>query len=182
MANPNYDTHGFGTFVDRTDVLILDVETTGFGNKAEVIQLGVIDTRGNIRMDCICIPEEPIWPMAQEVYKIDGERIKNEGRPFPEVYAEIRPILEGAEIVWARNMPFDRKMLQQSCERHGLSMPDLQWYCAMKEYASVRGSGNSHVKLETATDMEGVEVHTPAHSAVGDCQRVLGVMRACTGS
>ena len=24
MANPNYDTHGFGTFVDRTDVLILD--------------------------------------------------------------------------------------------------------------------------------------------------------------
>ncbi len=44
MANPNYDTHGFEAFVDRTDVLILDVETTGFGNKAEVIHrvLGVM--------------------------------------------------------------------------------------------------------------------------------------------
>ena len=182
MANPNYDTHGFEAFVDRTDILILDVETTGFDKEAEVIQIGVIDTRGNVRMDCICIPQGPISPWAQEVNKIDDERIKNEGRPFSEVYAELRPILERAEIVWAWNMPFDRNILQQSCERYGLSMPALDWRCAMREYANVRNLQKGKAELESAAKIEAVEVHTPAHSAVGDCERVLGVMLACTGS
>ena len=36
-------------WLDRPDVLIIDTETTGLGNKAEVIEVAVLDTTGAIR-------------------------------------------------------------------------------------------------------------------------------------
>lgn len=168
---------GFGTFVNRADVLIIDTETTGISERSEVLQVGIINTRGEMLLNRLCVPIGRISTKAREVRGIDRKRVKREGLPFPDVFAEMRPIFEGANVVFVWNMPFDRRLLNQSCARHGLSMPALRWRCAMREYASVRRRRSEYVKLAKAVRAEGVEVEAAAHSATGDCARVLGVMR-----
>lgn len=172
---------GFDKHVNREDVLIIDVETTGISDRSEVLQVGVINTRGNVLLDRLCVPQGRIPAAATKVHGIDRARVKREGMPFPDVFAELLPVLEGAATVWAWNMPFDRRLLRQSCERHGLSLPRLRWRCAMREYAEVRQLDTEYVKLTTAAQAEGVEVEAPAHTALGDCARVLGVMLGTAG-
>ncbi len=178
---PNDYVNGFKPFVNRADVLILDVETTGISERSEVIQIGVIDTQGKALMDRLCVPLGRISAESRKVHGIDRKRVKREGLSFPDAFAELLPILEGAAAVWAWNMPFDRRLLRQSCERNGLSLPRLHWRCAMREYAEVRGLDRKYVKLSLATDREGVEVDASAHNALGDCARVLGVMLGASG-
>jgi len=168
--------HGFAAFLDRTDVLIIDTETTGLSKESEVIQIGIIDTQGNILYESLCEPQGRL--LAQDIHGINQKRMSAEGRPFPEVYAEVQEILRGAAAVWAWNMPFDRRLLKQSCDRYGLTLPRLHWRCSMREYADVSKYASSRIRLETAVHKHNVQISAPAHSAVGDCLRVLEVMRA----
>ena len=168
--------NGFDIFLGRTDVLIIDTETTGFSRESEVVQIGVIDTQGNILLDALCKPQGAL--SAQEIHGITHQRMHAEGRPFPEAHSEFERLFSTAAVVWAWNMPFDRRLLKQSCERHGLTLPPLPWRCAMREYANVSRSSSPNVSLATAVHQHGVHVSVPAHSAVGDCLRVLEVMRA----
>ena len=43
--------------LNRTDVLVVDVETTGFGDRAEVLAVAVIDTTGRVLLDTVSMPQ-----------------------------------------------------------------------------------------------------------------------------
>ena len=45
----------WAALLDRTDVLILDTETTGLGGRAEVIEVAMIDTTGTVRFEALSI-------------------------------------------------------------------------------------------------------------------------------
>ena len=61
--------------LDREDVLILDTETTGRGERAEIIEIALIDTLGNERFLSLCRPENPIPITAMRIHKITDRMV-----------------------------------------------------------------------------------------------------------
>ena len=115
-------TPTWAPWLDRPDVLIVDTETTGLGNRAEVIEVAAIDTTGAIRYEAMSLPVGRISAGAARVHGLSRRKLKAGGaRPWPEVHAELAAVLSGAAVVFAWNAGFDRRLLSQTAERHGLN-------------------------------------------------------------
>ena len=160
--------------LDRRDVLILDTETTGFSKEPEVVEIGTIDTTGSERFHALSIPQEPISSQATQVHGLTRQILQKNGAcPWPELHEKLCSVLDEAEIVIAYNASFDKRLIQKTSERHGLSVPSVKWRCAMQDYASHWRK----CRLEQAVMREGCP-RTQKHRAVDDCQMTLAVMRA----
>ena len=73
--------------------------------------------------------------LAQKIHGIDRKRMDKEGIPFPEAFGRLAGLIRDAQYVFAWNAEFDRRLLRQTCKRHGLRLPSVVWRCAMQEYA-----------------------------------------------
>lgn len=51
---------------------------------------------------------------------------------FPEIWEDIRSMLDGARCMVAHNASFDRSVLRACCERYSLECPGLPFACTMK--------------------------------------------------
>jgi len=51
---------------------------------------------------------------------------------FSLVWRELRPLLDGAEVIAAHNAPFDRSVLAASCAMGGIAPPSIPFLCTMK--------------------------------------------------
>ena len=110
-----------------SDALILDTETTGLDGRAEVIEVAVVDTTGVLRFEALSLPVGRISRDASDVHGLTKRVLKEEGaRPWPEVWAELAPLLSGAAVVLGWNAEFDVRLLWQTNERHGLPDPDFR--------------------------------------------------------
>ena len=87
------------------------------------------------------------------------------------------PLLEGAAFEIAWNAEFDRGMLEQTSERHGLILPAVPWRCAMNAEADTRGNGASWITLIEAAERLSVPV-PDAHAALADARTTLACVRA----
>lgn len=102
---------------------------------------------------------------------------------WPEVYAQLVPLLEGRELV-AWNAGFDRRALEWSSALHGLTFPEETWHCAMSWGAQIWGEWSEYhgefrwVSLDEACWSEGVRVEGGRHRAAGDARRLNAVMNA----
>lgn len=166
-------------FLDRRDVLIVDTETTGLGDRAEIVEIAVIDTTGAIQFEALTTPQGRIPKEASDVHGLTRAKLKKEGaKPWPELHAQVTGILESARVVLAYNADFDSRMLSQTAGRHGLSAPSQPWpwYDLLEDYRTLRPAGRH--KLVSAIRREKVKVQGQSHRALYDCQCVLGVMRA----
>ena len=83
-------------------MLVVDVETTGFGRRAEVLAVAVIDTTGPVLLDTVSLPQGPMPSDASDVHGFTRARLRSMGaRPWPAVYAEVAALLRGAAMVIA---------------------------------------------------------------------------------
>lgn len=74
---------------------------------------------------------------ARAVHVITNEELAAAPR-WPEVYAQLVPLLEGHELVtW--NASFDRRVLRRSSSLYGLAFLHLTWHCAMDVDAQISG-------------------------------------------
>lgn len=105
-----------------------DLETTGTEPlEARIVTAAVVEVRGGevIRQRTwLADPGIRIPAQASAVHGISSERAASEGRPAPDVVAEIAQVLAG---YWARgvpvvvyNAPFDLTLLSAELRRHGL--------------------------------------------------------------
>ncbi|MFE3824569.1 3'-5' exonuclease [Streptomyces sp. NPDC059092] len=105
-----------------------DLETTGTEPlEARIVTAAVVEVRGGevIReRSWLADPGIRIPAQASAVHGISSERAASEGRPAPEVAAEVAEVLRG---YWARgvpvvayNAPFDLTLLAAELRRHGL--------------------------------------------------------------
>ena len=164
--------------LDRHDVLVIDVETTGLSARAEVLAVAAIDTTGRVLLDTVSLPQGPIPRDASDVHGLTRVRLRAMGaRAWPEVHGELSPLLEGAALVIAWNAEFDRGMLEQTSERHGLIFPAVPWRCAMNAEANMRGNGTSWITLIEAAERLSVPV-PDAHAALADARTTLACVRA----
>ena len=165
----------WANLLDREDVLIVTTETTEVGESAEVIEVALIDTTGQGRYYTLSLPVGRIAPEATRAHGWTPRTLREAGaRHWPEVHDEFVDTLRSAKVVLGWNVDFDQRMLFQTVERHQRQLPRPRWHDVMRDYASIRG-GRRH-RLEDAAKREGVSHED--HTTGGDCEAVLGIMRA----
>ena len=123
--------------LDRQDWVLLDTETTGLDNQAEVVQIGVLGPDGRTLLDTLVRPAGPIPRDASRIHGITGEMVA--GAPaFAAVHAELQARLGGATVV-CYNAAFDRRLLDQTARMHRCPPLAARWDCAMEQYARFTG-------------------------------------------
>ncbi len=162
--------------LDRDDVLLVDTETTGLGETAEVIEIAAIDTLGNLRLSVLSMPEGRISSGASKVNGLTRRKLESEGaKPWPEIHEKVKSELESASVVLAWNAPFDVRMLNQTIERHELSDIQVEIADLLPAYRRFRPDGRH--RLVDAVKREGAKWSGDGHRAEADCRAMLAVLR-----
>lgn len=167
------------------DTVILDTETTGLYD-AEIVELSIIDTAGNVLLDTLVRPTRPIPAEATEIHGINDEMVAN-APTWAEVYPKYQSLVAEKKIV-AYNADFDAAMVAASCRAHGIDplgkskiLTNGNWSCAMRLYSrwvgETRDDGQFRWhKLTAAATACGVQ-EAGAHRALADARMTLGVVQ-----
>ena len=168
--------------LERDDVLILDTETTGLGERAEIIEIAVIDTTGRERFQSLCKPQRRIPKSAIRINKITNDMVAS-AKKWKDIHGSVDRLLRQSEYVLAWNAVFDERMLRQTAKRYRLRWKTrLRFHDLLRDYCRLR-PGKLHHGLEDACRREGVpRDESKAHRALADCYDALAVMRACAAS
>lgn len=165
-----------GVLADK-DALILDTETTGLDRRAQVIQLAILDTSGDVKMDTLLKPIVGIDRGAERVHGISSEMLED-ALTIVDIYPDLLGLWQNASRVIIYNRAFDVRMLHQTFEAFGIAqrgqayMWPCRFECAMERYAEWFGEWQASYgryrwqKLPVAN-----------HTALGDCRSTLRILR-----
>ena len=160
----------------RTDVLILDTETTGLKD-AEVIEVALMDTTGAVRLNTLLKPQTLVMnPYAERVHGISLDALQNEPS-WPEVLPEFVALARDATVL-AWNASFDARMLEQTSARWRLPHPKLLYVCAMRLYAKTHGRPSYGLHKAVVTEgLEELLTQHASHRALGDAVFVYELLK-----
>lgn len=168
----------------RDNWCILDTETTGLGNDAEICQISVINPKGETLTDTLIEPTVEIEPGAIAIHGITNDRVIGAGG----FHLHLTPLLQAVrdKDVIIYNAEFDLKLLRQSARPYGiwLAFPTSDRrgcriflnggsiHCAMQWYSQWVGEWNNYHGNYKWQKLPGGD-----HSALGDCRATLEVIR-----
>ncbi len=156
----------------RSGYIVLDFETTGF-HEPEVLQVSVINDKGEILISGYCRPEHvESWEEAQTVHGISPEMVAN-CPTFREGYLpKLLELIESVAAVIAYNAEFERSVL-----RFYGAEPVVAFIDPMLMFAPVYGEWSDwfqsykYQKLATAASYYGYDFK--AHDALEDVKATL---------
>ena len=165
--------------LERRDVLLVNTVTTGHGPRAEVVDVTVLDTTGELRMNRLVLPVGRIPSEASDTHGLTRDRLREvDAQPWPAVHAELVERLATATLILAYNALRHRQMLMQTADRHGLKkMPARDWGCLMRKYTgTTAGPGAEWISLADAAARESI---TPpeTHWALDGARTALELLR-----
>ena len=100
--------------------LLIDVETTGVLEHDEVIQLAIINLKGETLLNSYFLPSVPISKHAFASNKLDIDTLVARGATSYEDRADdIATILEDKIVLYYANNHFDKKLLNQTALKYG---------------------------------------------------------------
>lgn len=164
--------------------LVLDTETTGLDDKAEIIEIAIIDAHGKVLLNTLVRPSKPIPAEATAIHGITDEMVKD-APTWPEVSPQLCSLISGKTIA-IYNAEYDIRLLEQT-DRIWKVTPKIsvmpQIVCAMHEYAEFYGQksergGYKWQKLTAAAEQQGVIIEGTPHRALSDCLTTLDVIKA----
>ncbi len=119
------------------DPLVLDTETTGLGPQDEIVQVAVVDSRGEAVLSTLVRPTRHIPADATRIHGIEDVHVLT-APTGAEVLAQLEPVLRD-RVVCVYNAPFDLRLLRQTAGawRVGFTPPLAQ--CVMRLYAEYAG-------------------------------------------
>lgn len=177
--------------VQSGDFVILDTETTGLYEDAEICQIAIIDPSGKTLMDTLVRPQKPIPAKATSIHGISNETVINAPR-WIDIRNDVWETLFGKTVI-VYNAEYDFKMLVQT-EKASDANSQWEWTmlgreCAMLAYGEYRGIWNDYFgnwkwhKLVDAAARVGYSLPAgmKAHSALADCLMTLAVCRKLAG-
>ena len=162
----------------------LDTETTGLGRGAEVVDIAVVGSDGRVLFETLVRPQAPIPSDASAIHGIfDGDVA--DAPSWADIHDALCRLLAGRPVV-VYNASFDRRIVVQCGERHGLNVPDLAWHCAMRRYAEFCGEWDARLgryrwqKLELAVAAFGAA--PGGHRAAADALACRAVVLGMAGA
>ena len=167
--------------IDDPRVIYLDTETTGFGPRAEIVDIAVVNAAGEVVLESLVQPNRRIPADATAIHGITNADVKN-APAWCELYEDLLRVLAGRRVI-VYNVIFDRQMVNQACDRYSLPAPAADWECAMRKYAGFYGNWDAgkrwyrFQKLERAVLAFGGEPggHRAAADAIACRAVVLGM-------
>lgn len=177
----------------KSDYVVIDTETTGLGEYAEIIEIAIINMRGEVLLDTLVKPIHPIPPEVTEINHITNEMVAS-APAWHEVFPKVLAIISMHKwLAW--NSGFDARMLEQTCLSTGIYAGHQTYFAALVtsrihtrhidakavydqwygEFDEKRQAFKRQ-SLTTAAARHGVSVEG-AHRALADCKMVLGVLQ-----
>ncbi|HWQ05284.1 MAG TPA: 3'-5' exonuclease [Longilinea sp.] len=163
----------------------LDTETTGLDRDAEIVEIAIVDTHGEILIQSFVKPSKPIPGDAAAIHGITDEMVQ--GAPsWPVLWQSLRGLVTGRPL-GLYNADFDLRLMQQS-----MSVYRLPWretfnvIDVMKVYSDYRGEwdsfrrGKKIFKLEEAGKFFGIPLPN-AHRAAADTLLTRAVFHCMAG-
>ena len=119
-------------------VIILDTETNGVDATSVMVQISIVDLRGNVLMDSLVHLDGA--EMSEGAYKkhgIGSDRL-NDAPLFTSIWDELREILADSDLL-CYNTAFDARIVAQTAHKYGFAMPPLRTHCVMQQYSMFYG-------------------------------------------
>lgn len=148
---------------------ILDTETTGLQDP-EIIELGVIDLAGNEIINQRFRPVAQVTDGAAEIHGLTNELLANEP-PFYALIEELdSQVFDRTILIY--NSSFDCRALEYTYDLYNSGLPTVKSDCVMGWYSQFVGEWNDYRGSYRWQRLPGGD-----HSAVGDCQATLDVLK-----
>lgn len=167
-----------------SNVVFLDTETTGLDQRAEIIEMSIVDGQGNVLLDTLVRPRSAIPPDAMAVHGI-SDRMVRDAPDWSDVFPELERAIQGRRVV-VYNAPFDFRMVQQMNALHRIQCGFTGWECAMQQFSSFAGVWHERYgnyrwhRLDDAVARFG---HAPGgHRALADAHACRLVVAGMAGS
>ena len=121
----------------------LDTETTGLDDKAEIVEIGIVDHDGRILVDTLVKPTGKIPFDATAVHGITDEMGKA-APTWPDVWPQVESALAGKRVA-IYNADYDLRLMRQSHRKHGMAwqFAENSAVCVMLLYAQFYGARGS---------------------------------------
>ena len=164
------------------EFVILDTETTGLDEDAEIVEIAIIDNHGNVLFNSYIKPSQPIdeTSVAVGIHGIINATVAN-APTWGEAYPKILPILLN-KVVVIYNAKYDTRLINQTNAKYRLGNVHLNTHCAMLQYAEFYGEENYYTggyrwqSLAKAMQQTGNQFKGKAHSALADCLAVFDIL------
>lgn len=161
----------------------LDAETVGL-DTCWMVEIAVVAVDGEVLLDTLVNPQEPIPPDATSIHGITDEMVR--GAPaFAAILPELKRVLAGKRVaIW--NKDYDRRVLRDELDRHFRAtepeaspaaylthptadawLDGLRTECAMTWYAQWYGEWNDYWRDYKWQRLNG------GHRARGDCEATI---------
>lgn len=124
--------------------LFLDTETTGVRSTAEIIEICLIDHDGEVLLDSLVRPRQPIPAESTVVHGISNVMVAT-APTWADLWPQVQAILEKRSI-GIYNADFDLRLIKQSHQQYGLLWPAIQFdpFCIMQLYSQFYGEWDTH--------------------------------------
>lgn len=158
--------------VSRSDIVILDMETTGLSRSDDPIEIAVIDGSGRVLMNTLVKPRRPgmINPAASQVHSLTDSDLTN-APAFPDIYPTLCKAVQD-RLLLIYNFDYDAPLLTETVEYYGLSpLPYNGGECVMEAYAQYCGYWSWRHHSYKWQPLPGGD-----HTALGDCRATLRVL------
>ena len=159
-----------------TNFAAIDFETANY-ERSSVCAVGVVIVRGGEIVDSFysLIQPEPnyyCW-QCRAVHGL-GHADTDDAPVFPEVWAQIEPLIEGLPLV-AHNSPFDEGCLREAFRVYQMDYPDYEFYDTCRASRSALPDLDNH-QLDTVSAACGyiLENH---HHALADAEACAWIAR-----
>lgn len=149
--------------------VILDTETTGYLEDDEIIQLTCLDLMGNVLYDGYFNPVKSSCWGAVKKHKLSKKFLATQ--PFwQDEWEKINGVLKG-KIILAHNADFDKRLIQQTCQRYGVEFNYISDYCCTMSFLKLKTGKASLEKALTTLGHDFEEENL--HNARTDCFMLL---------
>lgn len=168
------------------DALILDTETTGLTKRSEIVEISIINLRGEVVFNSLVKPKIRMSndSKAVQIHGITYEQLKD-SPSWKDIHQQVSDIIRD-KIIISYNAEFDTRLLHQTARKHGLKLPDFTSECAMMIYSFWNGEpsereGYKWHKLDKACKDLGVKISGQSHRALTDCFSTLALLQNLKG-
>lgn len=168
----------------RRNYRIIDTETTGLGADAQIVEVAIVDLKGEVLLNTLVKPAIAIPEEATAIHGITNEMVAD-----APAWSDVLPtVLELLGKYWITyNAEFDLRMIEQSST---LPLPQMSPFCAMRLYAEFNGEWDALrrkykwkklTEAATALDAWPKENIGVPHRALYDCRLTRNIILAMAG-